>query len=318
MVEMQIARRGLRDERVLAALRAVPRHRFVPEDLRDDAYRDCPLPIGYGQTISQPYIVALMSSLAAPRADDQVLDVGTGSGYQAAVLAEMGAEVWSIERLAPLAEEARTRLRELRYDHVHLATGDGSRGWPEHAPYSAILAAAAPRSAPPALLAQLAVGGRLVLPLGAAHQEQVLTVYERREDGYQIVRSTPCRFVPLVAGSEGVTTASGVPGADEGGDVNDGERAREDTMKSVRANVRGRVQGVYFRASAQREARRLGVRGWARNLNDGSVELHAEGERAAVDALLTWCASGPAQAEVERVEVDDTEPEPGLVDFAVR
>ncbi|MEE4274840.1 MAG: protein-L-isoaspartate(D-aspartate) O-methyltransferase, partial [Thermoleophilia bacterium] len=283
MVEEQIAGRGLRDEAVLAALRAVPRHNFVPAGMEGEAYLDGPLPIGFGQTISQPYMVALMTALLEVDARSRVLEVGAGSGYQTAVLAELVAQVWAVERVAELAEAARRRLRELGYDNVHLAVGDGTLGWEEHAPYDGILVAAAAEDVPAALLDQLVVGGRLVIPLGVPHRDQVLTVYRRGREGFDVERHTPCRFVPLLSGGikgaqdvaenemTGLGTAAG-PGASAG-------------TKAVKMRISGRVQGVFYRASTQREARRLGVAGYAKNRRDGSVEVWAQGDAAAVDAL---------------------------------
>jgi protein-L-isoaspartate(D-aspartate) O-methyltransferase len=195
MVAEQIAARGVRDERVLAALRRVPRHRFVPEAERDEAYQDHPLPIGSGQTISQPYIVAVMSELAEIEPGERVLEIGTGSGYQAAVLAELGAEVHSIEIVPGLAESAGRTLRELHYERVNVIAGDGYRGLPERAPFDAILVTAAPDHVPQPLIDQLAAGGRLVIPVGDAFQE--LRVLERSAAG--VVGSTvfPVMFVPM-------------------------------------------------------------------------------------------------------------------------
>jgi len=198
MVEEQIAARGVRDPRVLAAMRRVPRHAFVPERWRGDAYADHPLPIGEAQTISQPYIVALMTELAAVAPGARVLEVGTGSGYQAAVLAELGADVYSVEIVEPLARQARARLDRLGYGRVHTRHGDGYQGWLEAAPFAAIVVTAAPPAVPPALLAQLAPGGRLVIPVGSGEQE--LQVHERTADGIRIRRVTPVRFVPMTGG----------------------------------------------------------------------------------------------------------------------
>jgi protein-L-isoaspartate(D-aspartate) O-methyltransferase len=195
MVDDQIAARGIRDPAVLAALRRVPRHEFVPEQWRAEAYADHPLPIGEEQTISQPYIVALMTELAAVGPGARVLEVGTGSGYQAAVLAELGAEVHTIEIVAPLARRARATLERLGYGRVHVRHGDGYRGWPEAAPFTAIVVTAAPPEVPPELLAQLAPGGRLVIPVGTSDQE--LQVHERTADGIRIRRVIPVRFVPM-------------------------------------------------------------------------------------------------------------------------
>jgi len=196
MVRTQIEARGVRDERVLAAMRAVPRHRFVPEALWHSAYDDGPLPIGHGQTISQPYIVAVMTELLAPEPGDVVLDVGTGSGYQAAVLAKLVKRVYSIEILAPLAEQARARLAALGYTNVEVITGDGWAGLAERAPFDGILVAAAPPEVPKALLDQLALGARLVIPVG--ERDQDLRVYERTESGFRERTVFGVRFVPLI------------------------------------------------------------------------------------------------------------------------
>jgi len=198
MVERQLAGRGIDDARVLEAMRKVPRHRFVPGASAGQAYFDQPLPIGHEQTISQPYIVALMSQLAQLAPADRVLEVGTGSGYQAAVLGELAAEVYTIEIVAPLAEQAARVLGELGYRRVFVRAGDGYAGWPEHAPFDAILVTAAPERIPAPLLHQLRPGGRLVIPVGPVHAVQELRVVEKRADGSvheQVV--TPVRFVPL-------------------------------------------------------------------------------------------------------------------------
>jgi protein-L-isoaspartate(D-aspartate) O-methyltransferase len=182
MVEGQLAARGIRDARVLAAMARVPRHDFVPEGLAEFAYDDTPLPIESGQTISQPYIVALMIEAAAVGPDDRVLDVGTGSGYAAAALSLLAREVWSIERQAVLCETAAARLARLGYDNVHVRCGDGTRGWPEAAPFDAILVAAGGPSVPETLKRQLAVGGRLVVPVGREKtwQRLVKVTHRRR------------------------------------------------------------------------------------------------------------------------------------------
>jgi len=196
MVRDQIEAREVRSAVVLAAMRKVPRHEFVPEAVRAHAYQDRPLPIEEGQTISQPYIVALMTELAAPGRSGRVLEVGTGSGYQAAVLAELAGEVYSIEIVEPLGRSAAERLRRLGYGRVHLRVGDGFRGWPEAAPFDAILVTAAPEEIPPPLLEQLAPGGRLVIPVGSHDQE--LLVVTRAADGRLDRRSViPVRFVPM-------------------------------------------------------------------------------------------------------------------------
>lgn len=200
MVEWQLRRRGIRDERVLAALGRVPRERFVLPELREEAYTDAALPIGAGQTISQPYMVALICEQLALRGSERVLDVGTGSGYQAAVLAELAAEVHTIERIPELAESARANLAAAGYgDRVHLHVGDGTLGVPESAPFAAIAVAAAALEAPPSLYDQLEPRGRLVVPVGSA-RGQWLEVVVRTHEGPAVLRTVPCRFVPLVAG----------------------------------------------------------------------------------------------------------------------
>jgi len=195
MVSEQIAARGVRDERVLAALRRVPRHRFVPEAERAGAYEDHPLPIGSLQTISQPYIVAVMSELAQLQPGERVLEVGTGCGYQTAVLLELGAEVHSIEIVPELAASARETLRALGYERVNVVSGDGYRGLPERAPFDAILVAAAPDHVPQPLLDQLAVGGRLVIPIGGEFQQ--LRVLKRSVRGIEDLPVFDVRFVPM-------------------------------------------------------------------------------------------------------------------------
>jgi protein-L-isoaspartate(D-aspartate) O-methyltransferase len=195
MVSEQIEARGISDARLLAALRRVPRHEFVPAAARPHAYEDHAVAIGHGQTISQPYVVALMTELAALQPGARVLEIGTGSGYQAAVLAELGADVHSIEIVAPLARRAAATLARLGYGAVRVRQGDGYRGWPEAAPFDAILVTAAPPRVPPALLAQLAPGGRLVIPVGDV--EQQLEVHTRTEAGFEVRRVAPVRFVPM-------------------------------------------------------------------------------------------------------------------------
>jgi protein-L-isoaspartate(D-aspartate) O-methyltransferase len=201
MVELQLRRRGIEDERVLDAMRRVPRELFVPEESRDAAYADAALPIGGGQTISQPYMVALICEQLALRGSERVLDVGTGSGYQAAVLAELAAEVHTIERVPELVPPARANLAAAGYaERVELHVGDGSRGLSEHAPFAAIAVAAAALEPPPALYDQLEPRGRLVVPVGGAGG-QWLEVVVRTPEGPAVRRSVPCRFVPLVAGT---------------------------------------------------------------------------------------------------------------------
>ncbi len=200
MVERQLRDRGIADEAVLAAMARVPRELFVPDGLRDEAYADAALPIGAGQTISQPYMVALICEQLALKGTERVLDVGTGSGYQAAVLAELAAEVHTIERIPELADAARANLAAAGYaGRVELHAGDGSRGLREHAPYAAIAVAAAALEPPPALYDQLEPRGRLVVPVGGSAGQQ-LEVVVRTPEGPAVRRSVPCRFVPLVAG----------------------------------------------------------------------------------------------------------------------
>jgi protein-L-isoaspartate(D-aspartate) O-methyltransferase len=201
MVRTQIAARGIADQGVLAAMRTVPRHEFVPRDLRAMAYHDRPLPIGRGQTISQPYIVALMSELAELRGGESVLEVGTGSGYQAAVLAELSAHVYTMEIVEPLLRSAAETLRRLAYRTVVPRFGDGRRGWPELAPFDAILVTAAPpRRVPQELLDQLADGGRLIAPVGEA--VQTLLLVRRRGREFEQREVTAVRFVPLAGAAE--------------------------------------------------------------------------------------------------------------------
>ncbi|MCB9869024.1 MAG: protein-L-isoaspartate(D-aspartate) O-methyltransferase [Planctomycetes bacterium] len=195
MVREQIELRGVSDGAVLGAMRKVPRHRFVPADSAESAYQDRPLPIGDDQTISQPYIVAFMTAALQLRPTSRVLEVGTGSGYQAAVLAEVCREVYSIEIVENLANQARKTLGELGYRNVHVRAGDGYRGWPEHAPFDAIVVTAAPEHVPQPLLDQLAVGGRMVLPVGGARQE--LVILEKTAAGTTRRSVLPVRFVPM-------------------------------------------------------------------------------------------------------------------------
>jgi protein-L-isoaspartate(D-aspartate) O-methyltransferase len=195
MVERQVAARGIHDPAVLEALRAVPRHLFVPLPARGEAYSDRPLPIGYDQTISQPYIVALMTELAEVQPGDRVLEIGTGSGYQAAVLAAMGCTVFSIEIVEPLARSAAAALQELGYGSVTVRAGDGYVGWPEEAPFDAVLVTAAPPRIPQPLLDQLADSGHLVAPVGEDIQH--LTVVTRAGDDLSRRVVLPVRFVPM-------------------------------------------------------------------------------------------------------------------------
>jgi len=203
MIEVQLAGRGIRDPRVLAAMRTVPRERFVGAGMEALAYEDSPLPIGAGQTISQPYIVALMAQAAEIEPGDRVLEVGAGSGYAAAVLSRLAGRVVAIERHASLADEARERLAALGYDNVAVHVGDGSTGWPGEGPYDAILVAAGAPEPPPALCAQLAIGGRLVVPVDAGDDHQRLRRIRRiDEERFEHEDLGAVRFVPLI-GTQG-------------------------------------------------------------------------------------------------------------------
>jgi len=203
MVRDQIEARGVKDPRVLEAMRSVERHLFVPEREKPRAYNDTPLPIGYGQTISQPYIVAYMCEALELKGDEKVLEIGTGSGYHAAVLSLLAKEVFTIEILEPLAREAQKRLESLGYRNVKVKCGDGYKGWPEEAPFDAIIVTAAPPEIPEELVKQLKVGGKMVLPVGEEIQELVRVTKE--EKGIKTERLLPVRFVPMVPGN-GVET----------------------------------------------------------------------------------------------------------------
>ena len=202
MVESQIRSRGVSDPAVLRALEKVPRHLFVGSEHASEAYDDHPLPIGFDQTISQPYIVALMTELLELEADSRVLEIGTGSGYQAAVLAEIVSEVYSIEIVEPLAERSAVLLERLGYTNVEVRAGDGYAGWPEQAPFDAIVLTAAPPRIPPPLLEQLAPGGRLVAPVGDFDQDLVLIT--RQADGFERRQILPVRFVPMTGQAQRV------------------------------------------------------------------------------------------------------------------
>jgi protein-L-isoaspartate(D-aspartate) O-methyltransferase len=196
-------RRGVKDKAVLDAMRTVPRHRFVSESQQDRAYADTPLPIGHGQTISQPYIVALMTELLAVDEDDVVLEIGTGSGYQAAVLAEIVKQVYTIEIVDPLAASAKALLAELEYQNVETRSGDGYFGWKEYAPFDGIIVTAAASHIPPPLIEQLKPGARMVIPVGPPFGNQQLFLIEKKEDGSVTQRSVlAVRFVPLTRGKE--------------------------------------------------------------------------------------------------------------------
>lgn len=204
MVTGQLADRDIRDPRVLAAMREVPRHTFVPEDMEPFAYDDSALPIGHGQTISQPYIVALMTQSIRLRPDSRVLEVGTGSGYQAAVCAEITPHVWTIEIVEPLAERAAKDLEAAGYDTVVCRIGDGYQGWPEHAPFDAVLVTAAPDHIPEALFEQLAPGGRMCIPVGDEHGTQELLLITKGPKGQRLEeRITFVRFVPMTGEARG-------------------------------------------------------------------------------------------------------------------
>lgn len=196
MVREQLAARGIADPRVLAAMRSVPRHELVPEPLRDEAYEDYPLPIGEGQTISQPYVVAAMTEALELSGDEKVLEVGTGSGYQAAVLSRLAREVYTIELEPVLAARAAAALERLGARNVHARQGDGHRGWPEEAPFDAIVVTAAPDEVPPALVEQLAAGGRLVIPVGGRWAQELLLL-RKTPDGVVERQLMGVRFVPL-------------------------------------------------------------------------------------------------------------------------
>lgn len=195
MIDEQIAARDIKDPRVLDAMQRVPRHEFVPEHLRGVAYEDSPLPIGHQQTISQPYIVAFMSEALALEPSHKVLEIGTGSGYQAAILGELAREVYTIEIVAPLADGARRVLKKLGYDNVHVRTGNGYLGWPEEAPFDRVMVTAAPDAIPPALVEQLTMGGLMAIPVGVGDQE--LRILRRTERGMETLRTLPVRFVPM-------------------------------------------------------------------------------------------------------------------------
>lgn len=197
MVETQIAARGVKDERVLSAMRSVPRHLFVPAAYRDVAYSDCPLPIGRGQTISQPYIVAVMTELLAVKPEDRVLEIGAGSGYQAAILARLAKTVISIERINEVAEMARENLSRFGIGNVKIITGDGTIGYPEQAPYDAVLITAATPEVPPPLIDQLAEGGRLVAPVGSRDLQELVRITKKKD---QAIREFfgGVVFVPLL------------------------------------------------------------------------------------------------------------------------
>lgn len=196
MVEQQIAGRGISDPATLEAMRAVPRHEFLPLRLRSEAYMDYPLPIGHGQTISQPFIVAFMTEAIRPQPGEKILEIGAGSGYQAAILAHMGADVYTIEIVEPLAKMARLTLERLGYKNARVKYGDGFHGWPEHAPFDAIIVTCAPDKIPPALVEQLRDGGRMIIPVGGGMNQELVLL---RKEGNKIEKQSvlPVRFVPM-------------------------------------------------------------------------------------------------------------------------
>lgn len=198
MVNRQIAARGITDKPTLNAMRQVERHKLVPGEMRKYSYEDTPLPIGNDQTISQPYIVAFMTSAIKPKRGMKVLEIGTGSGYQAAVLAEIVDDVYTIETVEPLAKRSKKKLKEMGYGNIHFRIGDGYHGWQEHAPYDAIIVTAAPEEVPPRLLEQLKVGGKMVIPTGPSGDNQVLRLIEKKKDStYTTKDLLPVRFVPF-------------------------------------------------------------------------------------------------------------------------
>ena len=212
MVDEQIRRRGIRDERLLEAMREVPREAFLPRHLRAFAYDDGPLPIGAGQTISQPYIVACMIDAAAIGPDDRVLEVGLGSGYAAAVMSRMARRVYAIERHEELTASARERLATLGFDNVEVMSGDGTAGWPEHAPFDATLVAAGAPEVPAPLRDQLAVGGRLVMPVGSADMQRLVRLTRTAPDDFAREELEPVRFVPLIGAHGWAGDEPGKPG----------------------------------------------------------------------------------------------------------
>jgi protein-L-isoaspartate(D-aspartate) O-methyltransferase len=197
MVQQQLKPRGIKDERVLAAMAKVPREEFIPVDTRPSAYEDGPLPIGYDQTISQPYVVAFMTEQLRPKQSDRVLEIGSGSGYQAAILGELVAEVYTIEIVEPLAKSAEATLQRLGYNNVHIKVGDGYKGWPEEAPFDAIIVTCAPEKVPQPLVDQLKDGGRMVIPVGERFAQQ-LYLLEKKNGQLKESVTLPVRFVPML------------------------------------------------------------------------------------------------------------------------
>ena len=201
MVEKQLKFRGIKDERVLAAMAKVAREEFIPVDARPSAYEDGPLPIGYDQTISQPYVVAFMTEQLRPKPSDRVLEIGSGSGYQAAILAELVADVYTIEIVEPLAKSAEATLQRLGYNNVHIKAGDGYKGWPEEAPFDAVIVTCAPEKVPQPLVDQLKEGGRMVIPVGERFAQQ-LYLLEKKDGQLKKSVTLPVRFVPMLRDTE--------------------------------------------------------------------------------------------------------------------
>jgi protein-L-isoaspartate(D-aspartate) O-methyltransferase len=197
MVQEQLKARGVSDQRVLAAMKKVRRDEFVPANLKTSSYADQPLPIGYRQTISQPYIVAFMTEQVRPSPKDRILEIGTGSGYQAAILAELAGEVYTIEIIEPLAKTAEATLQRLGYKNVHVKAGDGYKGWPEHAPFDAVIVTCAPDHVPQPLIDQLKEGGRMIIPVGGGLGYQQLYLLEKKNGKLQRRAVLPVRFVPM-------------------------------------------------------------------------------------------------------------------------
>jgi protein-L-isoaspartate(D-aspartate) O-methyltransferase len=201
MVEKQLKFRGIKDERVLSVMAKVPREEFIPVDARADAYEDGPLPIGYDQTISQPYVVAFMTEQLRPKPSDRVLEIGSGSGYQAAILAELVADVYTMEIVEPLAKSAEATLQRLGYNNVHIKAGDGYKGWPEEAPFDAVIVTCAPEKVPQPLVDQLKEGGRMVIPVGERFAQQ-LYLLEKKDGQLKKSVTLPVRFVPMLRDTE--------------------------------------------------------------------------------------------------------------------
>jgi protein-L-isoaspartate(D-aspartate) O-methyltransferase len=278
--------KGIRDLSVLRAFEMTPRHAFVPTGLRHRAYEDAPLPIGNGQTISQPWVHARYLELLHLTGKERVLEVGTGSGYQTVLLAHLVAQVFSIERIPALMQQARDNIHRAGVNNVSILLGDGTIGWREYAPYDAILVSAGAPSIPQPLLDQLAEGGRLLIPVGD-RDEQKLILAERRNGQVEVRDGAPVRFVPLL-GSHGWS-----------GDGSGGAWMRLHVL------VRGRVQGVGFRWFVRETARDLGLAGWVRNRPDGTVEVAAEGSAVTLERLRDELRKGPPGAAV--TSVDDLE-----------